>query len=114
MAFNDLEFHAVKKEVEAFVESTRPPEHLRDQVDNAYRIDDQTVELFQIRPPTWRGELGEMTELPTAKITYARTQNEWKLFWQRANFKWELFETTKTLRDALEIVRIDRYGCFFG
>lgn len=113
MAFNDLEFHAIKKEVEAFVESTRPPQHLRGQVDNAYRIDDQTVKLFQVRP-TWQGQLGDITELPTAKITYDRTQKDWKLYWQRANLKWELYKTTKTLGDALELVRTDPHGCFFG
>ena len=32
----------------------------------------------------------------------------------RANDEWELYQAADTLTDALEMVRIDAHGCFFG
>jgi len=113
MAFNDLEFHAVKKEVKAFVESIRPPAHVRNELDIVFTIDDQSIEIGEKRP-VWRGEPDEFSVLTSAKITYVRTQKEWKLYWMRASEKWELYQTADTLSDALEMVRIDAHGCFFG
>ncbi|WP_329909905.1 DUF3024 domain-containing protein [Serratia quinivorans] len=113
MAFNDLEFHAVKKEVEAFVESRRPPVHIRPELDITYKIDDQTIEILEVRP-LWNGKPGEMMERTTAKISYVRSQKVWNVYWMRASLKWELYEKAKTLGDALEIVHTDQYGYFFG
>ncbi|ANS41637.1 DUF3024 domain-containing protein [Serratia inhibens] len=113
MAFNDLEFHAVKKEVEAFVESRRPPVHIRPELDITYKINNQTIGILEVRPQ-WNGESGEMMEHPVAKITYVRSQKAWNVYWMRASLKWELYEKAKTLGNALEIVRTDQHGCFFG
>lgn len=113
MAFNDLEYHAVKKEVAAFVESIRPPMHVRNELDIIFTIDDQSIEIGEQRP-VWRGDSGEVSILKSAKITYVRTRKSWNLYWMRANDKWELYQTAHTLRDALEMVRVDAYGCFFG
>lgn len=113
MAFNDLEYYSVKKEVAAFVESIRPPVYVRNELDIVFTIDDQSIEIGEKRP-VWRGELGEFSVITSAKITYVRTNNVWKLYWKRASLKWELFHTTDTLTDALEKVRTDEYGCFFG
>ncbi|MBU9815510.1 DUF3024 domain-containing protein [Rahnella sp. C60] len=113
MAFNDLEYHAVKKEVEAFVESIRPPAHVRNELDIVFTIDDQSIEIGEKRP-VWRGEPGEFSLLTSAKITYVRTQKGWKLYWMRASEKWELYQTADTLTEALEMVRVDAHGCFFG
>lgn len=113
MAFNDLEYHAVKKEVGAFVESIRPPAHIRNELDILFTIEDQSVEIGEKRP-VWRGGPGEFSVLTLAKITYVRTQKVWKLYWMRANEKWELYQTADTLNDALEMVRVDAHGCFFG
>lgn len=113
MAFNDLEFHAVNKEVASFVESIRPPEHVRNELDIVFTIDDQSIEIGEQRP-VWRGEPGEFSVLTSAKITYVRTQKVWNLYWMRASEKWELYQTADTLSDALGMVRIDAHGCFFG
>ncbi|QII37859.1 DUF3024 domain-containing protein [Rouxiella badensis] len=113
MAFNDLEFHAVKKEVEVFVESIRPPVHIRDGLDIVFTIDDQSIEIGQKRP-VWRGEPGEFSVLASVKITYVRTRSEWELYWMRASERWKLYQTVDTLTEALEMVRIDEHCCFFG
>lgn len=113
MAFNDLEYHSVKKEVSAFVESLRPPGHIRNELDIVFTIDDQSIEIGEQRP-VWRGQPGEMSVLTSAKITYVRSQKKWRLYWMRASEKWELYETAGTLAEVLEMVRADAHGCFFG
>lgn len=113
MAFNDLEFHAVKKEVEAFVESRQPPVHIRPELDIYYRIDNQTIEIGEVRP-VWKGEPEERFEMPSARITYIRSQKAWKIYWCRANGKWEWYATFYTLSDSLDVVGQDYHGCFFG
>ncbi|HDL6962266.1 TPA: DUF3024 domain-containing protein [Yersinia enterocolitica] len=113
MAFNDLEYHVVKKEVAVFIESIRPPAHIRNELDIVFTIDDQTIEIGEQRP-VWRGEPGEVSVLTSAKITYVRTQKAWNLYWMRADMKWHLYESVKTLADALKIVEEDANGCFFG
>lgn len=113
MAFNDLEYHAVKKQVEAFVSSIRPPKHVRRELDILYTIKDQTIEIAEERP-VWQGEPGETCKLESAKITYLRTQKKWKLYWMRGTMKWELYQETDTLQEALDMVKEDTHGCFFG
>lgn len=50
MAFTDLEYQAVKKEVHQFIESIRPPEHIRNELDIVYSINDQTIDIGEQRP----------------------------------------------------------------
>ncbi|EHW3394849.1 hypothetical protein ABGB90_005050, partial [Escherichia coli] len=54
MAFTDLEYQAVKKEVHQFIESIRPPEHIRNELDIVYSINDQTIDIGEQRP-VWQG-----------------------------------------------------------
>ena len=102
MAFNNIEFNAIKKEVKQFVESIRPPVHIRAKLDIVYSISDQTVEIGQLRP-VWRGEPGETHILPNVRIRYVRSQD-----------RWHLYSTELSLTDALELVRADPDYCFFG
>lgn len=113
MAFNDLEFHAVKKEVSQFIDGIRPPANVRDELDIIFHITDQSIEIAELRP-VWRGEPGEKIEHSVAKVTYVRSQKAWNLYWMRADMKWHLYESVKTLADALKIVEEDANGCFFG
>lgn len=113
MAFNDLEFHAVNKEVKLFIESMRPPEHLRGEFDIVYIIANQTIDIGEQRQ-VWRGKPGETRVHPSARIVYMRTLKLWRIFWMRRDMKWHLYDAVETLTEALEIVRIDPNGCFFG
>ncbi|WP_369788348.1 DUF3024 domain-containing protein [Rouxiella sp. WC2420] len=113
MAFNDLEYHAVQKEVAAFLESIRPAPHIRKEIDIVFTINDQTIEIGEKRP-VWRGEPGEMSVLTSAKITYVRSEKIWNLYWMRGTLKWELYSAERTLAVALNQVRDDIHGCFFG
>ncbi|MFN1149462.1 DUF3024 domain-containing protein [Serratia liquefaciens] len=113
MTFDKLELHEVKKEIEAFVEIIRPPKGFRKTLDVAYRIYDQSIEIFMIQPQG-NSKTNELIERPTVKICRIREQQEWRVYCMRSTQKWALYEKTKTLVDALNVVRTDQHCCFFG
>ena len=46
MAISEFEIKRCEKELDKFLTKTRPPAHMRDQLDLGYRIDNQSVEIF--------------------------------------------------------------------
>lgn len=115
MAFHELERERIEKALAAFLAKRRPPVHIRPQLDFGYRLSGQSVELVEIRPQ-WDNP-GKIREHPFAKATYVKTQNVWKVFWQRADLKWHGYEpvpTVPSIEKFLAIVDADEYACFFG
>jgi hypothetical protein len=99
MALNDIERKRVENTVGAFVEKHRPPAHLREQVDLAFRFDGKSVELFEIRP-RWDTPT-EIVEESVAKARYMKSRDEWLVYWQRADLKWHKYAPTPEVRDPL-------------
>lgn len=115
MALSEFEVKKIEKEVGRFVEKRRPPAHIRPELDLGFRVKDQSVEIFEIRP-RWRHP-GEKIEQPVAKATYVKTQKLWKVYWQRADLKWHSYDPAPevdTLQAFLGLVDRDEHGCFFG
>ena len=115
MAFNDLDRKRIENAMAAFLAKRRPPPHIRPQLDLGYRLIEQSVEIFEIRPQWDNPSI--IREHPFAKATYVRTQNLWKVFWKRADLKWHGYEpasTVKSIEEFLTAVDADPYGCFFG
>jgi hypothetical protein len=115
MAFHDLDRKRIEKAMAEFLSRRRPPPHIRPELDIGYRLIDQSVELFEIRPQ-W-DDRSIIHEYPFAKATYVRTRNLWKVFWKRADLKWHGYEPAsmvKTIDEFLAVVDADPYGCFFG
>ena len=115
MAFNELDRRRIEKAMAEFLAKRRPPPHIRPELDIGYRLIDQSVELFEIRPQ-W-DDRSIIREHPFARATYVRTQKLWKVFWQRADLKWHGYEpapAVKSIDDFLAIVDADQYACFFG
>ena len=50
MAFSEFEIKKYEMVLGAYVESHRPPPHIRDKVDMGFRVQGQSVEIFEIRP----------------------------------------------------------------
>ena len=48
------------------------------------------------------------------KITYVKSQDLWKLYWMRADFKWHLYAEYHDLDKLLKEVKTDPNGCFWG
>ena len=114
MAFSETEAKLYEELVRAFVERRRPPENIRDEVDIGFRIDGQSVEIFEIRPAFFKPSV--KMEIPVAKTTYVRTQGVWKVFWQRRDLKWHAYDPSevRTLKKFLELVDEDAMCCFWG
>ncbi|MGO9444504.1 MAG: DUF3024 domain-containing protein [Thiobacillaceae bacterium] len=115
MVFNDLDRKRIEKAMDGFLAKRRPPPHIRPELDLGYRLIDQSIELFEIRPQ-WN-DRSIIREYPFAKATYVRTQKLWKVFWQRADLKWHGYEPVprvKSIDEFLAIVDADQYACFFG
>ena len=88
MALSEFETKKVKKMVAQFVEKHRPPQNIRNKLDLAFRVEGQSVEIFEVRP-VWR-EPAKKMECAVAKATCVKTQRIWKVFWQRADLKWHV------------------------
>ncbi len=115
MALSEFEIKKCEKAIESFMAKRRPPAHIRKEVDLSYRINNQSIEIFEIRP-RWDNP-SEIIEIPIAKSTYVKTKNKWSLFWQRADATWHKYEPephVKTVDEFLNIVAEDQYACFFG
>ena len=115
MAFSEFELKRYGKVIEDFLVVHRPPVELRAQVDISYRIDGQSIEIFELRP-VWNDPT-KITECSIAKATYVKSKNEWKIYWMKSDFKWHSYEPVplvKELSSFTEIVAADEYSCFWG
>lgn len=108
----DINEYTVKK----YVESLRPEDlEVRKQLDFGYSYDGQFIELFEIRP-VWN-DPDKIQNLPFAKIRFYKSKQLWKLYWMRASGKWELYEpfpSSTHLTKIIDIIREDKFGCFYG
>ena len=101
--------------MENAIEKMRPPEDIRDKLDLGYRIDNQSIVLFEIRPKC--NDQSIKVELDFAKATFVKSSNKWRIYWMRGNLKWDQYEpepVTNNLHGFLKIVIEDKYHCFFG
>lgn len=115
MALSEFELKRVEKFATAFVDSNRPPAYIRAELDIGFRITDQSLELFDIRPCL--RNRGETNELSFAKATYVKKNNAWKIFWMRQDLKWHRYDPVpevRTLEDFFTVLEEDAYACFRG
>jgi len=116
MAISEFETKRCERLVKRYIDSRRPPPDVRPELDLGYRVQGQSVEIFEIRP-VWRGAPGEKMEQPVAKSTYIKSRGVWKVFWQRADLKWHTYKPNaevRNLEDFLDVVDRDEFGCFYG
>jgi spore coat polysaccharide biosynthesis protein SpsF (cytidylyltransferase family) len=105
MAYSEFEKKRIEKIVGRYIEEKRPPAEIRDEVDLSFKIEGQSIEIFEIRP-LW-DDPKEKIEEPVAKATYVKSRNLWKVFWQRADLKWHRYDPdpeVDTIDDFLEVV----------
>jgi hypothetical protein len=115
MAFSEFEIIRVEKIVSQFIEKRRPAPEIRNKLDLGYRLRDQSVEIFEIRP-AWNNP-DKIIESPLAKTTYIKAKNIWKVLWRRADLKWHSYDPkpyVKTIEEFLALVDQDKHACFFG
>ena len=115
MAFNELEKKRIEKAASQFIENNRPLPHIRPELDLGYRVTGQSVEIFEIRPK-WKA-MHEKDEHPVAKATYVKSQEVWRIYWQRADLKWHRytpFPEAESITDFFSVLAQDEYCCFWG
>lgn len=114
MAFTQTEENDIRNLMHTFIEDLRPPEHIRPKLDFGYRIEGQSVFIFEIRPQ-WN-EPQIIRNYDFAKISFVQTSGLWKLYWMRGNLQWYPYETptTGSLKVALKLIKADKHFCFFG
>jgi hypothetical protein len=115
MAFTELETKRYEKLVGQFIEKHRPAAEMRDKVDLSFRIDGQSIVIFEIRAIFHKP--GIKKEEAIAKATYVKVQNCWKVYWQRADLKWHSYPPrpqVKSVQEFLALVEQDQHSCFWG
>ena len=112
---SEFDIKRCEKLVAQFVEKRRPPPYIRGEVDLAFSIRGQSVEIFEVRAH-WKHK-GTKLERRIAKATYNKSKHNWKIFWQRADLKWHGYmpnPEVSSIEDFLAVVQGDEHGCFFG
>jgi hypothetical protein len=115
MAFDNLQTLEIIETMNIFLESIRPPESIRDQLDIGYLIEENSILIVEIRPQWNKPEIIRQT--PVAKTTFVKSKNHWKVFWMRADLKWHSYTPepfVTSLKSFTKLVQEDKHSCFFG
>ncbi|MCL1074887.1 DUF3024 domain-containing protein [Shewanella dokdonensis] len=115
MALSEFEIKKIEKAGAAFLAKHRPPLNIRSKLDLGWRLENQSVYIFEIQP-VWNNP-EEYQSLDIAKSTFVRSQGVWKLYWMRRDLKWHSYKPESqvtTIEQAFNVVSQDQYGCFFG
>jgi hypothetical protein len=115
MAVSEFEHKLWERTVRVWVEARRPPPEIRSEVDLDFRIEGQSIEIFEIRA-AWRRP-GEKIESSVAKTTYVKSRETWKVYWKRADGRWHRYDPAGemgSLQEVLALVGEDAYGAFWG
>ncbi len=115
MTISEFVRKRIEKIMDEYLKRTRPPVHIRDELDIGYRIENQSVEIFEIRPAF--NKPSEKIEHAVAKATYVKRSGIWKIYWMRADLKWHKYEPIPEVADLesfISVIEDDHYGCFYG
>lgn len=101
--------------MESFLIKIRPSEEIKSKLDINYKVEDQSVILFEIRPD-WKNSQ-EKREYNIAKATFVKKENQWKIFSFMSDLKWQSYkpkEKVNNLKEFVKIVEEDKLGSFWG
>ena len=105
----------IEKILKDYVESIRPEEEIRPELDIGYSYENNVIEIFEIRPDWQDSEI--IRHSSYAKIKFIKSKKIFKLYWMRGSGKWESYEPQPEathLDLLLETIEDDKYGCFKG
>ncbi len=115
MSLSEFELKRCEYALAEFMKKRRPPPYLRREVDLGYRIEGQSVEIFEVRPE-WENPENKI-EIPIAKATYVKSRRIWKVYWKRSDLKWHLYDPAPevdSIEEFLDIVDRDEHYYFWG
>jgi len=114
MAISEFEIFKTDKLAAKFC-SDRSAHFPPDQLKICYKIEDQDLYITEVRP-RWN-KPDETTEMMVAKAKFIKSKGIWKLYWQRQNMKWVVYEpmeSSSELSELLDEIGKDPHGCFWG
>lgn len=115
MAYTVQQTADLEAAMAGFMNKRRPPAEIRHKLDLAWRVEQQSVVIYSIRP-FWRDETRKI-ESPVAKATIVGTTNRWNIYWMRADLKWHSYPAYPEavfFDEFLAVVDEDENGCFWG
>jgi len=115
MALSEFQSKRVEKLVSEYIDAHRPPPQFRSQLDIGFRISNQSLKLFEIRP-RWDNP-SEILEHDFAKTTFVKKTQTWKIYWLRQDLKWHRYDPVPevgNLEEFLSVVSEDALACFRG
>ncbi len=115
MAFTNEQLQEIEKEAAKFMSSRRLPDEIRKELDYGYRIEGQSIFVYEIRPQ-WNDRT-IIRHFDFAKTTYVHTKKAWKVYWMRGDLKWYSYDPrpeVKTIAAFFKLVDEDKWHCFFG
>lgn len=117
MAISEFEERRLESILKKFCDEKGPSPDIRDQLQWGFRLDteQQTVELFEIRP--FFMDASRKIESKFAKAAYVKTSKTWKVYWMRGTGNWTKYDPypkVKSIEEFLKIAREDEFHCFFG
>jgi hypothetical protein len=115
MAISEIEIKRCEKILDSYLEKHRPPPHIRNELDISYRIKDQSIEIFEIRPSFQ--EPKEKIEIMVAKTTYIKRSGKWKIYWHKSDMKWHGYDPipeVNSLEEFITVLENDEHCCFYG
>jgi len=110
-----LSVNLLEHEIKKLTEAMRPPEDIRDELDIGYRFQNQTLEIYEIRP-RWDDQ-SFIDQHPFAKTKFIESKKVWRIYWFRANGKWALYEPEPEVRQIsafFKIIDEDKHNVFKG
>lgn len=72
MTLGEFEKKRCEKLVAQFIEHRRPAPHIRAELDLGFRVQAQSIDIFEVRPD-WQDK-GKYLEFPVAKATYNKSK----------------------------------------
>ena len=113
MALSEFEERRIHKVVGSYLQTHRPPPHLRDELDIWVGVQDQSAVIHLRRRLADGGHLDSFL----AKATWVKSRQLWKIYWLRASGRWQSYEPrpeVTSLEDFCRVIDDDEYGCFWG
>lgn len=85
------------------------PEHARGQIRFELDVGDRAITIYECHPP-WREDMGpDWTRVPSARLRYTKTRNEWSLYWPDRHSKFHAYGQTQPTRYVSHLLaEIDR------
>ncbi|TCS35904.1 DUF3024 domain-containing protein [Reinekea marinisedimentorum] len=115
MPLSEFEIKKYEKAKAAFMAKRRPRPEIRSKLDLDCRLEERTMQLFEVRPQ-W-DDPSVQQEISIAKAKYDSSEMHWKIYWMDSKQQWREYGPDKratTIEEVFNIIDIDETGAFFG